>query len=184
MNLMSYVRGRIIITLMLTACSVAVYFTARVDSHPVDSQEIPSPVPTSQSESRATLRFSATAYCKGTTTKSGVKVRAGIAAADPQLLPVGSVIEISSAGPYDGVYTVLDTGPAVQGRLIDIYMWSCYEALDFGRRHLEIRILRLGWNPADSEPGRVNDLFIQFEEAFRSSPVALKPQSPPEKKQP
>mgnify|MGYP002835565965 FL=1 len=182
MKLMSDVRGRIIITLMLTACSVAVYFTARVDSHLVDSQQISSSVPTSQSESRATLRFTATAYCKGTTTKSGVKVRAGIAAADPKLLPVGSVIEVSSAGPYDGIYTVLDTGPAVQGRLIDIYMWSCYEALDFGRRHLEIRILRLGWNPADSEPGRVNDLFIQFEEAFRSSPVALEPQSRPEKK--
>ena len=184
MNLKSYVRGRIIITLMLTACSVAVYFTARVDSHLVDSQQIHSPVPTIQSEARATLRFSATAYCKGTTTKSGVRVRAGIAAADPQLLPVGSVIEISSAGPYDGVYTVLDTGPAVQGRLIDIYMWSCYEALDFGRRHLEIRILRLGWNPADSEPGRVNDLFIQFEEAFRSSPMPLKPQPTPSTKQP
>jgi 3D (Asp-Asp-Asp) domain-containing protein len=184
MNLISYVRGRIIITLMLTACSVAVYFTARVDSHPVDSQDIPSPVPTSQSESRATLRFSATAYCKGITTKSGVKVRAGIAAADPQLLPVGSVIDVSSAGPYDGIYTILDTGPAVQGRLIDLYMWSCYEALDFGRQHLEFRILRLGWNPADSKPRRVNDLFNQLEAEFRSSPVALKPQSPPEKKQP
>ena len=181
MKLMSDVRGRIIITLILTACSVAVYFTARVDSHLVDSQQISSSVPTSQSESRATLRFTATAYCKGTTTKSGVRVRAGIAAADPQLLPVGSVIEVSSAGPYDGIYTVLDTGPAVQGRLIDIYMWSCYEALDFGRRHLELRILRLGWNPADSKPGRVNELFIQFEEAFRSSPVPLQPQSPSEK---
>ena len=162
MKLISDVRGRIIITLILTACSVVVYFTARVDSHLVDSQQISSPVPTSQSESRATLRFTATAYCKGTTTKSGVKVRAGIAAADPQLLPVGSVIEVISAGPYDGIYTVLDTGPAVQGRLIDIYMWSCYEALDFGRQHLELRILRLGWNPADSKPGRVNELFLSL----------------------
>ena len=91
MKLISDVRGRIIITLILTACSVVVYFTARVDSHLVDSQQISSSVPTSQSESRATLRFTATAYCKGTTTKSGVKVRAGIAAADPQLLPVGSI---------------------------------------------------------------------------------------------
>ena len=42
----------------------------------------------------ARLRFTATAYCKGTTTASGVNVRTGIAAADPDLLPVGSVIQV------------------------------------------------------------------------------------------
>src|SRR5262249_27707279 len=76
------------------------------------------------------LRFTATAYCKGTTTASGVNVRTGIAAADPDLLPVGSVIQISRLGErYNGIYTIMDTGPAVQGRHIDIYMWSCNEAL-------------------------------------------------------
>src|SRR4030081_840455 len=40
------------------------------------------------------LRFTATGYCKGTTTASGVNVRTGIAAADPDLLPVGSVIQV------------------------------------------------------------------------------------------
>jgi len=53
---------------------------------------------------------------------------------DPAVLPVGSVIDISVPdSKYSGIYTVMDTGPAVQGRLIDVYMWSCYEALDFGR---------------------------------------------------
>ena len=33
------------------------------------------------------LRFTATAYCKGTTTASGVNVRTGIAAADPGPAP-------------------------------------------------------------------------------------------------
>ena len=28
----------------------------------------------------------------------------------------------------------MDTGPKVQGRHVDLYMWSCYEALAFGRR--------------------------------------------------
>src|SRR5262249_40947825 len=40
------------------------------------------------------LRFAATAYCKGTTTSSGTTVQTGIAAADPDLLPVGSVIQV------------------------------------------------------------------------------------------
>jgi hypothetical protein len=37
------------------------------------------------------LQFTATAYCKGEVTASGVAPRTGIAAADPNLLPVGSV---------------------------------------------------------------------------------------------
>src|SRR5262245_41365043 len=55
----------------------------------------------------ARLRFTATAYCKGTTTASGVNVRTGIAAADPDLLPVGSVIQIDNlVDKYNGIYTV------------------------------------------------------------------------------
>src|SRR5687768_16857446 len=71
----------------------------------------------------AKLRFTATAYCNGTTTASGVNVRTGIAAADPDILPVGSVIQIDNlADKYNGIYTVMDTGPKVQGRHIDVYM--------------------------------------------------------------
>ena len=47
----------------------------------------------------ARLAFSATAYCKGITTTPGVPVQSGIAAADPALLPVGSVIELDSLPP-------------------------------------------------------------------------------------
>ena len=42
------------------------------------------------------LRFTATAYCKGETTASGVGVRTGIAAADPTLLPVGTVVRLDT----------------------------------------------------------------------------------------
>src|SRR5205823_2730764 len=62
------------------------------------------------------LTFSATAYCKGLTTASGVAVQTGIAAADPAMLPVGSVIDVSAPeSRYSGSYTVRDTGPAIQG---------------------------------------------------------------------
>ena len=114
----------------------------------------------------ARLLFSATAYCKGTTTASGVNVRAGIAAADPDLLPVGSVIQIDAPGSrYDGVYTVMDTGPTVQGRHLDLYMWSCHEALRFGKTAVRIVVLRLGWNPTHSAPGPVDSLFRRREQA-------------------
>src|SRR5262249_47574522 len=51
-----------------------------------------------------------------------------------------------------GVYTIMDTGPEVQGREIDVYMWSCFEALRFGRQTVHIVVLRLGWDPKDSTP--------------------------------
>jgi 3D (Asp-Asp-Asp) domain-containing protein len=98
-----------------------------------------------------TVRFQVTAYCKGLTTASGVRVRAGIAAADPKVLSPGSVIHIEGVpSAYEGIYTVLDTGPAIQGRILDIYMWSCYEALDFGRRRAAVTVLRQGWDPKTS----------------------------------
>jgi 3D (Asp-Asp-Asp) domain-containing protein len=98
------------------------------------------------------LRFDATAYCRGERTAAGTEARRGVAAADPDLLPVGSVIQVDTLGPkYDGIYTVMDTGPQVQGRHIDIYIWNCDEAVQFGRRQIQLRVLRLGWNPEASE---------------------------------
>ena len=106
------------------------------------------------------LPFSATAYCKGSKTASGVVVRTGIAAADPGLLPVGSVLNIAAGDArYSGVYTVMDTGPKVQGRLLDLYMWSCHEALKFGRRQVDVTVLRLGWDPKASSPRLIERLF-------------------------
>jgi 3D domain len=102
-------------------------------------------------------------------------VRTGIAASDPSILPVGSVVNISTHDvKYNGVYTIMDTGPAVQGRTLDLYMWSCHEALRFGRRPVELRVLRLGWNPAASTPSFVDRLFRRREEA------RVRPQAPPQ----
>jgi len=112
----------------------------------------------------ARLSFSATAYCKGLDTASGVVVQSGIVAADPELLPVGSVIEVDSLpAKYNGIYTVLDTGPAVQGRQIDVYMWSCNEALQFGRRPIHLNVLRLGWNPRATTPTFFDRMFKRDE---------------------
>jgi 3D (Asp-Asp-Asp) domain-containing protein len=125
----------------------------------------------------AHLRFTATAYCRGTTTASGVNVRNGIAAADPDLLPVGSVVQVDRLGDrYNGIYTVMDTGPAVQGRHIDIYMWSCDEArYEFGRRLAGLTVLRLGWNPRASTPSLVDRLFRHREAAQPSEVPAVTP---------
>jgi len=64
---------------------------------------------------------------------------------------------------YSGIWTIMDTGPAVQGRLIDLYLWSCTEALAFGRRPVRLTVLLLGWNPQMSAPGLVDRVFRQRE---------------------
>ena len=126
----------------------------------------------------ARLSFKATAYCKGTTTASGVRVRSGVAAADPTLLPVGSVVDVGAGDArYNGVYTVMDTGPAVQGRILDLYIWSCHEALKFGRRPVQVTVLRLGWDPKASSPTLVERLFHRREAARRTRANA--PAAPP-----
>src|SRR5262245_57491570 len=124
------------------------------------------------------LAFSASAYCKGMVTTSGVAAQTGVVAADPQLLPVGSVIDVDSLpGKYNGIYTVMDTGPAVQGRQIDVYMWSCNEALQFGRRPVHLNVLRLGWSPRATTPGLLERIFTRSGPeplAARPLPQALK----------
>ena len=76
----------------------------------------------------------------------------------------GSVIRIEQLGEkYDGIYTVMDTGPKVQGRHVDVYLWSCNEALQMGRRPMKLTVLRMGWNPTHSKPSLVNRLFRQRE---------------------
>jgi 3D (Asp-Asp-Asp) domain-containing protein len=146
---------------------VWLYEASVFDSRTAAVDEVPAAEKPTQPGAR--LSFTATAYCKGLVTQSGVAARAGIAAADPRQLPVGSVVEIDSPDArYDGIYTILDTGPAVQGNVIDLYMWSCHEALRFGRRAVKLTVLRLGWDPKGTAPG--------FRDRFTSGePVSASP---------
>lgn len=88
--------------------------------------------------------YTATAYAIEGRTASGARTRPGVVAADPDVLPLGSRIEVSNAGRYSGEYVVEDTGPAVRGRTIDIYVPSEREARRFGRRTVQVEVLRLG----------------------------------------
>ena len=99
------------------------------------------------------IGFEATAYCDLGITFSGVYVQRGIVAADPNVLPIGSVIEVS-AGYYSGIYTVMDTGGVIKGDIIDIFMPDYEEAVQFGRQNVKIRIIRRGWIPDyEFDPG-------------------------------
>jgi 3D (Asp-Asp-Asp) domain-containing protein len=84
--------------------------------------------------------FTATAYSLRGRTASGAGVRRGIIAADRRVLPIGTRVKVE-AGTYTGEYLVADTGGAVRGRKIDIWMPSSGEAMRFGRRNVRLTVL-------------------------------------------
>lgn len=87
--------------------------------------------------------FEATAYALRGRTRTGVYVRRGVIAADPSVLPLGSVVQLS-AGKYSGIYTVHDTGGKIRGQLIDVWMPSNKEARQFGRQNVRVQVLKMG----------------------------------------
>lgn len=89
--------------------------------------------------------FQATAYSLRGITRSGAYVRRGVIAADPRVLPLGSVVHLK-AGTYTGLYTVRDTGTAIKGKRIDVWMGSSREARSFGRQNVRLTVLKYGGN--------------------------------------
>jgi 3D (Asp-Asp-Asp) domain-containing protein len=87
--------------------------------------------------------FTITAYCRGRITSAGTRVTAGVVAADPNVVPLGTIIRLAGLGSgYDGVYTVRDTGRKIRGRRIDLYLVNCDEAVRFGRRAGRVSVVR------------------------------------------
>lgn len=86
------------------------------------------------------LNFRATAYALSGRTRSGAYVRRGVIAADPRVLPLGSVVQVQ-AGKWSGVYTVHDTGGKIKGNIIDVWVPTTREARRFGRRPIKLHVL-------------------------------------------
>lgn len=93
----------------------------------------------STTESKA-ASYTATAYALRGRTASGAGVKRGIIAADPRVLPIGTKVRLS-AGTWSGTYTVADTGGAVKGRKIDVWVPNNHEARQFGRRKIMLTVI-------------------------------------------
>lgn len=89
-------------------------------------------------------RYIATAYSATGKTKSGVYTQRHIVAADPAILPIGSIVKIKHAGRYSGEYVVADTGEKIVGRRLDIYIPSTTACKKFGRRRVKVDVIQLG----------------------------------------
>jgi len=129
-----------VLTGFMRVVLVAGLFTICWHGAPGETVEIDTPQPFPSSP----IMFEATAYCDQGITKSGVPVETGIVAADPRVLPLGSLIRVENTR-YSGVYRVMDTGGLIKGKIIDIFIPSREMALQFGRRQVEITVLRYGY---------------------------------------
>lgn len=93
------------------------------------------------------LTVTATAYCGtsdgGQMTATGVPTGFGIVAVDPSVIPLGSKLYITSAdGSYVYGYCVAgDTGGAIKGNKVDLFLSSESECRAFGRRSMKVYIL-------------------------------------------
>lgn len=78
--------------------------------------------------------FEATAYTGGGTTASGTRARVGEIAVDPRVIPLGTTIYVEGFGELRAE----DTGGAIKGHIIDIYMSSGSACRNWGRRNVTV----------------------------------------------
>lgn len=71
-------------------------------------------------------------------TASGEKVRRGIIAVDTSVIPMHSKVIIEGLGKWSGEYVAKDTGGAIVGNRIDIYVPTKQEAFELGRRKAKL----------------------------------------------
>ncbi|HWI54098.1 MAG TPA: 3D domain-containing protein, partial [Desulfobacteria bacterium] len=83
------------------------------------------------------VKFVATAYTyTGYRTATGANTRRGIVAVDPRVIPLGSRLYVEGYG-----YGVAaDTGGAIKGRRIDVFLESEAAARKWGRRSVDVYI--------------------------------------------
>jgi len=87
------------------------------------------------------MTMEATAYTwTGQRTASGTWPSRGTIAVDPEVIPLGTRLRIEGYG--EGIAE--DTGGAIRGEIIDLYMLDRNEALSWGRRQVEVRIIEEG----------------------------------------
>lgn len=95
--------------------------------------------------------FEITAYCGGTCCSSGTEITASgniaeegkTIGVDPNIIPLGSKVKIVFADGTEHVYRADDTGSAINGNIIDLYMESHEDALVFGRQTCKVYIQEL-----------------------------------------
>ncbi|QJA08435.1 SH3 domain-containing protein [Romboutsia sp. CE17] len=84
------------------------------------------------------MNVKATAYAGDTITSTGTTPKWGTIAVDPEVIPYGTKVYIPE---FDKVFIAEDTGSAIKGNKIDIFMDTEAHCNEWGVRDIEIYIL-------------------------------------------
>jgi 3D (Asp-Asp-Asp) domain-containing protein len=77
----------------------------------------------------------------GLTTASGHKVSENSIAVDPSVIPLGSIVEVKyDDGRIERKWAV-DTGGAIKGNKIDIFVWSEQQANKNGKQKVKVHVI-------------------------------------------
>jgi len=106
--------------------------------------EVPTQLSTEDDALTLTMTATAyTAYCEGCSgiTKNGTDIRANphlkVIAVDPTVIPLGTRVWVEGYGEA----IAADIGGAIKGNIIDVFIPSHEEALEWGRKTVKVRIL-------------------------------------------
>jgi 3D (Asp-Asp-Asp) domain-containing protein len=108
---------------------------------------VPAPTPAAaQTNVSKEITVKATAYtasCEGCSgiTRTGVNLKenpnAKVISVDPSVIPLGSKVLVEGYG----IAIAADTGGAIKGNRIDVYMPNQSDALQFGAKEMTVKIL-------------------------------------------
>lgn len=118
--------------------------TTTTTAPPAKTTQAAAPAPTSSTAKEMTVTATAyTAYCNGCsgTTYTGIDLRSNpnqkVIAVDPSVIPLGSRVWVEGYGEA----IAGDIGGAIKGNIIDVFMADQQDALNWGRKTVNIKIL-------------------------------------------
>jgi 3D (Asp-Asp-Asp) domain-containing protein len=128
-------------TIIITFISLII-FSGTIYSQKTYNKPVTSPIvkleKTRSSAPVGSKTFTATAYSLRGRMSNGKHVFSGAIAADPKVLPLGTKVYIEGYGNF----VVCDTGGAIKGSRIDIWMPNRNHAIKFGRRKVQLVVLK------------------------------------------
>jgi 3D (Asp-Asp-Asp) domain-containing protein len=120
--------------------------TAPAQSAPAEEAQAPAPAVEAAAPSQKEITVEATAYtasCEGCSgiTATGINLLENpnqkVISVDPTVIPLGSKVYVEGYGEA----IAGDTGGAIKGNKIDVFIPSKSEAINFGRKQLKVTIL-------------------------------------------
>ena len=86
------------------------------------------------------IKVEATAYCGDGITSLGLKPTPyRTLAVDPKVIPYGSIVYIPE---YKALFRAEDTGSAIKGKRVDLFLSNEAECKEFGRKNITIYVLK------------------------------------------